>query len=272
MLSLPRTQASRNRAEVHRHRPEVDEVGHRVGILGELPDRQGGAVERQRRDDGVDPGAVGQAGVDHGARLVDAPADGTDDLVDHLPVLAVVGEGEVGRLDDALPLHPDLVVGVAHDLGDGRVGQRAVEGAVAEDVGENLGHELRPLDGGDADVLPLQGAVEGGLDLPLQLAADRASSRSGGGRGRRGRGPGPASWCPPARRWSAWRRRGPRAAGAAGSTGSGATTVGFGERRGAFGRGLGAGSSGSGSMAPRRSESFMTRSRRRSGAACGRRA
>src|SRR5207302_3307511 len=40
------------------------------------------------------------------------------------------------------------------------------------DVGWDLGHELRPLDRGDADVLPLQGPVEGGLDLPLELVAD----------------------------------------------------------------------------------------------------
>ena len=32
------------------------------------------AVERDRRDDRVDPAAVGQAGVDHRAGLVDAPA------------------------------------------------------------------------------------------------------------------------------------------------------------------------------------------------------
>ena len=41
------------------------------------------AVDGQRRDDGVDPGAVGQPGVDHRRRLVDAAADLADDPLDH---------------------------------------------------------------------------------------------------------------------------------------------------------------------------------------------
>ena len=186
-----------------------------------------------------------------------------DDLVDHLPVLAVVGEGEVGRLDDALPLHPDLVVGVAHDLGDGRVGQRAVEGAVAEDVGEDLGHELRPLDRGDADVLPLQGPVEGGLDLLLQLAADALGAGQAGAEVGQDEVPDPLLGALPARRWSAWRRPGRPAAGSAARPAPGRRGGGLRRRRGAAGRGrglgLGAGCSGSGSTAPRRSESFMMR-------------
>ena len=40
------------------------------------------AHRRQRRDDGVDAGAVGQARVDMGMRFIDAAADRRDDLVD----------------------------------------------------------------------------------------------------------------------------------------------------------------------------------------------
>ena len=44
---------------------EVDEVLHREGVGGELPDRQHRAVDGEGRDDGVDTRAVGEAGVDH---------------------------------------------------------------------------------------------------------------------------------------------------------------------------------------------------------------
>jgi hypothetical protein len=45
-------------------RPEGDQVRDLQRGAGELADGQRGAAERQRRDDGVDAGAVGQARVD----------------------------------------------------------------------------------------------------------------------------------------------------------------------------------------------------------------
>ena len=65
-----------------RGRPEADEVGHRVGPRGELADGDHRAHERERLDDGVDARAVGQAGIDPRARLVDAPPERGDDAVD----------------------------------------------------------------------------------------------------------------------------------------------------------------------------------------------
>src|SRR5690606_24229319 len=95
--------------EVHGPGAEGDQVLGRVRVLRELPDGEHGAVEGEGRDDGVDPGAVGEAGVDHGGGLVHPPAHGGDDLVDDGPVLGVVGERQVGVLDAALALHPDVV-------------------------------------------------------------------------------------------------------------------------------------------------------------------
>ena len=54
--------------------------------------------QRQRRDDGVHAGAIGQAGVDHRARLVDAAADRRDDALDDLHHVLVVLERHVGEL------------------------------------------------------------------------------------------------------------------------------------------------------------------------------
>ena len=50
--------------------PSAHEVVARQRLRGEAPDRERRAVERERRDDGVDPGAVGEPRVHHRARLV----------------------------------------------------------------------------------------------------------------------------------------------------------------------------------------------------------
>ena len=73
-------------------RAEVDQVLHRERVGGELADGQRRAVDGQRRDDRVDAAAVGQAGVDHRAGLVDATADPGDDLVDDATQVRLVGE------------------------------------------------------------------------------------------------------------------------------------------------------------------------------------
>ena len=104
------------------------------GSCGELADGEHGAVEGDRRDDGVDAGAVREARIDQRARLVDAPADPTDDLVDDAAQVRLVGEPRVDRVDLARPLHEDVVRAVDHDLGDLRVTQQRLERAVAEDL------------------------------------------------------------------------------------------------------------------------------------------
>jgi hypothetical protein len=163
-----------HRDQVQGPGPEVDEVLGGVGVLGELPDGEHGAVDGQRRDDGVHPGPVGEAGVHHGGGLVHPAAHRGDDLVDDRPVLGVVGERQVGLLDATLALHPDVVVGVAHDLGHGVVGQQRVERPVAQGVGEDLLDEPPPLQRRDGDVLALQDGVERGAHLGLELLGGEA--------------------------------------------------------------------------------------------------
>ena len=92
MLRRPRTQALRKSRTGGENVPKADQV--RVGerVRRELSDGQHRAVERHRRDHGVDPGAVGQAGVDQRAGLVDAPADAADDLVDDAAQVRLVAE------------------------------------------------------------------------------------------------------------------------------------------------------------------------------------
>ena len=73
---------SRQRAAILQHRRHRAEMlpcsRHHVerdALLGELADRDGRTVDRQRRDDDVDAAAVEQARVADRARFVDAPAD-----------------------------------------------------------------------------------------------------------------------------------------------------------------------------------------------------
>ena len=55
----------------------------------------------ERRDDGVDARAVGEARVDHRRRLVDAPAEGRDDALDDAHHVLVVLE--VTSVSSSLP-------------------------------------------------------------------------------------------------------------------------------------------------------------------------
>ena len=73
----------------------------------EAADRDRRPVDRQRRDHDVDPRAVGEAGVDHRAELVDAPAERREDALDRVAQLLLVGEGDLGRLDPPAALDVD---------------------------------------------------------------------------------------------------------------------------------------------------------------------
>ena len=84
----------------------------------ELPDRDHRPDERQRRDDRVDAGAVGEAGVDHRRRLVHAATDRGDDPVDDPHDVVVVLEDDVRELELARALDVDLARAVDHDLRD----------------------------------------------------------------------------------------------------------------------------------------------------------
>ena len=103
---------------VRGRRAEPDQVVHGERAGRELADGDDGPDERQRRDDRVDAGAVGQAGVDHRGGLVDAAADRGDDAVDDPHHVVVVLEHDVGELKAAVALDVDLARAVDHDLRD----------------------------------------------------------------------------------------------------------------------------------------------------------
>ena len=135
MLSSASTQRWRNSTVSVLSVPSRIEVVRVEPPLGELADRDQRARQRQRRDDGVDAAAVGQARVDHRRGLVDAAPDLGDHLVDDPPQVRLVGEARASSAcSRPLALDPDVVRAVDHDLGDGLVREQALERPVPEDV------------------------------------------------------------------------------------------------------------------------------------------
>ena len=97
MLSRASTQALRNVAISGVKVPKRIRSSTVKRILGELTDRDGRTVERDRRNDGVDAGTIGQAGVDRRRRFVDATAERRNDAVDDAHDVLVVIEHHIGK-------------------------------------------------------------------------------------------------------------------------------------------------------------------------------
>ncbi len=72
----------------------LDHLARGDGLASKTADGEAGAVNGQRRNDGVDARSIGQTGVDHGRRFVDAPADARDDALNDLHEMRVVFEGQ----------------------------------------------------------------------------------------------------------------------------------------------------------------------------------
>ena len=148
---------------------EADQVVDRVRRGGELSDGDDRADERQRRDDGVHARAIGQAGVDHRARLVDATADRGDDALDDLHHVLVVLERHVGELQLALALDVDLLRPVDHHLGEGLVAQERLERAEAQDLVGDLLEHADALGAREGEALLVGDLAEELLDLAPDL-------------------------------------------------------------------------------------------------------
>ena len=134
----------------------------------EHPDGDHGAVECQRRDDGVEPRAVGQPGVDHRRGLVDAAADPRDDPVDDLEQVLVVAENDFRLLDPAFLLDEDLLGAVDHDVADLVVLEQELERTEAEGLVEDLVDQTLPLVAVQERVLGVAEVLDHAPDLVAQ--------------------------------------------------------------------------------------------------------
>ena len=148
---------------------EPDQVVHRERRGRELPDRDDGADERQRRDDRVDAGAVGEAGVDHRDGLVHAAADRGDDPIDDPHDVVVVLEHDVRQLELARALDVDLARAVDHDLGDGLVAEERLERPEADDLVGDLLEHADTLGAGQGEAFLVDDLAEDLLDLAAHL-------------------------------------------------------------------------------------------------------
>ena len=158
-----------------------------------LADRQARPADRQRRDDGVDAAAVGQAGIDERLALVDAAADLGDDPLDDRLGHLVGDEPPAGEFDHAVALDVNLVAADDHDFVDRRGTQQILQRAEAEDgvlevllqrpqdqVPPQLLMQVRPKQRKDVGELRLDlpdPAAEIGQRFELQLFVGRTASR-----------------------------------------------------------------------------------------------
>src|SRR5262249_10834384 len=67
-----------------------DHLPRGYGIAAEAADRETRAVDGERRNDGIDTGTVGQAGIHHGRRFVDAPSDAGNNALNDLHEVNIV--------------------------------------------------------------------------------------------------------------------------------------------------------------------------------------
>ena len=108
------------------------------GLAGELADRDHRSDERERFDDGIDPRAVRQAGINPWARRVDTPSDGSDDPVDDSQHVLVVQKVAVNALDLPAALDVDVAWAIDHDLGDRLVEKERIEWPEAADLADQF--------------------------------------------------------------------------------------------------------------------------------------
>src|SRR5208282_5457489 len=123
----------------------VEHVARGDGIAAKAANRETGAIERQRRNDGVDARAILQAGIDHGRRFIDAAADARHDAVDDLHEVLVVFERQAGDFELASALDVDAVEAVDENVGNGGIFEQRFEWAQAKNFVEDLARQLLAL-------------------------------------------------------------------------------------------------------------------------------
>ena len=106
-----------------------------------------------------------QSGLD----LVDAPADGGDDLLDDAHEMRLVLEQRRHRLEHAAALDEDVLVAVDEDVGDARVLEQGLEGAEPGHLVHHLGHEGVELLRVEGQALALDPIRDHGPDLAAEL-------------------------------------------------------------------------------------------------------
>ena len=112
--------------------------GHQVRafehVLAKLSNRQARAVQRNRRDDRIDPAAIGHARVDHRRGLIEpSPQRRQNALHDPLDVV-VVDKAQFALVQDAVALDKHPVRAIDQNFGDRRIAQQDFQRAKAGEL------------------------------------------------------------------------------------------------------------------------------------------
>ena len=123
----------------------LNHLSRRDRVASKPADGEARTVDGQGWNDGIDARSVGQAGVDHGRRFVDASPHAGDDALDNLHEVGIVLEGQAGQFEFAGALNVDAVETVHQDIGNIRIFEQRLEWTEAEYLIENLARQALAL-------------------------------------------------------------------------------------------------------------------------------
>ena len=156
---------------------ESDQIVDAELLLLELADRDQRAVHGDGRHHGVEARAVLEARVDVGVRLVHAPADGRDDLVDDPHEVLLVAERHVRERQLARALDEDLAGPVDEDVVHVVVAQQGLQRAEPLHLVEELLSEAHALVAAEHHPHLLERFGRDGVDLGAQVRIGGALQR-----------------------------------------------------------------------------------------------
>jgi hypothetical protein len=117
---------------------EFEKVFESEWVASEAADGERGAIEGERGDDGIETGAIGEPGIDHGRCFVDSASDFGDDAIEDLEKMFVVSEGDIRPLDAAVFFNEHILGSVDHDIGDAFFLEKDFERSESEGFIENF--------------------------------------------------------------------------------------------------------------------------------------
>src|SRR5262249_26301719 len=118
--------------------PAVYPARHIITVAWKFADGDAGTVDRQRRQDDVDPAAVWQAAIHHRTGFVNAPSDSRRNLLRHRCDVVIVAESYRDSFQLALSLNINVTWSVDHDIVNRLIQQERTERTVAGHVVRNF--------------------------------------------------------------------------------------------------------------------------------------
>ena len=132
---------------MRRNAAELDHRIQRDLLFRELTNGDGGAVNRQRRNDDVDAASIQQTRVAKGRAFIDAATNRCHDARCDRKHVGIVAELDVCQRQLALAFAVDLLGPVDHDFRDAFIGQQRLKRAKAKHVVKKLFDQINALCG-----------------------------------------------------------------------------------------------------------------------------